>query len=766
MIEIKSAMPTVTFPLKPLSKEPAVPWRTHEGGVDESCSSYGIDCQRSGLVVIDLDVHDEARNGLLSWSLLTQEHDEVENTFSVNTANGGVHYYYLDTTGGGIRNSAGKLGPGIDVRANGGYVVGPGSRIKDANGEEAEYSVRSNVEVQPLPPLLRDLLLSTKASAKGKEEVKEKVVASMQNTNDDHDGEITKSLQAIISSPHGERNDTLNREAYRLASQGIPRSEAEPRLSMAAQAAGLQEPEIGKTIVSAMEKGLIQHQKKIEGKQKEDDDLLKSPQSTPSGYFSDIVMVYRVREALRQEHYACAGEAKQWMKYNLETGIWDRITYSDIISRVTDWCHDEVTKTSKTKNVDMIKASMRCLNKSTVSNIAALLGPKLKVDPIIFDSRPSILVVENGVVNLKTKELKPFNPQYYATQRIPLPYDPTVKSKYVDQILDALPDDAKEWFLIMAGQSLTGYTPSNDTMFFLKGTGSNGKSTLLNLMSATAGSYGGLPPQSSLVRSRNADQFSIMAYKDIRQAIVEELPDKQLDTTRMKALTGTEEMTARALYKNDETFSLKCTIWVSCNILPQVLEYDHATWRRIVLVDFKRTYHKDQSDVRGPNDRLGSDKVRFAALRDKDTKIDFLARRIDGAYKWYRNSMADPKLPDSIVQATNAWRYSGDNIRLWMEECLERDVNSAALNEDLRDSYNNWLEAHGYAPISHKVFLSRLEEHPLYLQWGLKLAKASRIGKLELSQWRDPMKKDRAGYEPRHIGGGAASHVKFVRFAG
>ena len=165
-------------------------------------------------------------------------------------------------------------------------------------------------------------------------------------------------------------------------------------------------------------------------------------------------------------------------------------------------------------------------------------------------------------------------------------------------------------------------------------------------------------------------------------------------------------------------------------------------------------------------DRLGSDKVRFAALRDKDTKIDFLARRVDGAYKWYQGYMADPELPASVFRATNSWRYSGDNIRLWMEECLERDVNSAALNEDLRDSYNNWLEAHGYAPISHKVFLSRLEEHPLYLQWGLKLAKASRIGKLELSQWRDPMKKDRAGYEPRHIGGGAASHVKFVRFAG
>ena len=756
MIKLKMNDQATTFPLKPLSKEPAVPWRSYEGGVAEDCTTYGIDCQRSGLVVIDLDVHDEEKNGLLSWALLTKEH-AIDDTFSVNTANGGVHYYYRDTTRGEIRNSAGKLGAGIDVRANGGYVVGPGSRVMDSKGEEAEYLVRDNVEIQPLPAFLKELLLSPGA--------KNPTQASL-DTDSNTEHSIQQAIQAIVSSTEGSRNDTLNKEAYRLASQGITKDEMHNRLSMAAQAIGLSEAEISKTLSSAIEQGAKKHNKSQQSeKSKENGDLLKSPQSTPSGYFSDIVMLYRVREVLREENYACTGEAKQWMKYNPETGIWDRITYSDIISRVTEWCHDEVTNTSKTKNVDMIKASMRCLNKSTVTNISALLGPQLKVDSSIFDNRPSIIVVDNGVVDLKSKELKPFDARYHVTQRIPLPYDPTVKSKYVDQILDALPDDAKEWFLIMAGQSLTGYKPSNDAMFFLKGNGSNGKSTLLNLMNATSGNYGGLPPQSSLVRSRNADQFSIMGFKGIRQAIVEELPDKQLDTTRMKALTGTEEMTARALYKNDETFTLQCTIWVSCNILPQVLEYDHATWRRIALIEFDKTYHKKQSDVRGPNDRLGSDKVRFAALRDKDTKIDFLARRVDGAYKWYQGYMADPELPASVFRATNAWRYSGDNIRLWMEECLVPDKGSATLNEDLRDSYNNWLEDHGYSPISHKVFLNRLVDHPLFTEWDLTLVKGGRTGKLKLSQWSDPKKKERIGYTPRHIEGSTSSHVKFLRFA-
>ena len=122
-------------------------------------------------------------------------------------------------------------------------------------------------------------------------------------------------------------------------------------------------------------------------------------------------------------------------------------------------------------------------------------------------------------------------------------------------------------------------------------------------------------------------------------------------------------------------------------------------------------------------------------------------------------------IKNALERDRHAWRYSGDNIRLWMEECLVPDKGSATLNEDLRDSYNNWLEDHGYSPISHKVFLNRLVDHPLFTEWDLTLVKGGRTGKLKLSQWSDPKKKERIGYTPRHIEGSTSSHVKFLRFA-
>lgn len=76
----------------------------------------------SGIVVVDIDLA-----GLAILDNLERVHGEVGETWAAETGGGGMHLYYrmprLD-----VRNSAGAIGPGIDVRGNGGYVVAPPSR--------------------------------------------------------------------------------------------------------------------------------------------------------------------------------------------------------------------------------------------------------------------------------------------------------------------------------------------------------------------------------------------------------------------------------------------------------------------------------------------------------------------------------------------------------------------------------------------------------------------------------------------------------------
>ncbi|MCP5115139.1 MAG: bifunctional DNA primase/polymerase, partial [bacterium] len=54
------------------------------------------------------------------------QHGELPKTFTVRTGGGGWHYYFLHP-GGKVKSVNGKIAPGIDIKADGGYVVGPGS---------------------------------------------------------------------------------------------------------------------------------------------------------------------------------------------------------------------------------------------------------------------------------------------------------------------------------------------------------------------------------------------------------------------------------------------------------------------------------------------------------------------------------------------------------------------------------------------------------------------------------------------------------------
>jgi len=83
--------------------------------------------ERSGVVVLDVDVDD---GGLESSAKLERAGTTAPKTARTRTGGGGVHVFFRNPRGTEIRNSAGLLGPGLDVRGEGGYVVVPPSRTQ------------------------------------------------------------------------------------------------------------------------------------------------------------------------------------------------------------------------------------------------------------------------------------------------------------------------------------------------------------------------------------------------------------------------------------------------------------------------------------------------------------------------------------------------------------------------------------------------------------------------------------------------------------
>ncbi len=124
--------------------------------------------QASDLVVIDVDPR---HGGDDAWETLKHELD-VPTTWEVQTGGGGVHAYFHYPEGKSISIGAGVLGPGVDHRGDGGYVVAPPSN--HASGNPYFWDVAEGEPLAKLPESLAQRLIPAKkptkstGSAKGK----------------------------------------------------------------------------------------------------------------------------------------------------------------------------------------------------------------------------------------------------------------------------------------------------------------------------------------------------------------------------------------------------------------------------------------------------------------------------------------------------------------------------------------------------------------------------------------------------------------------
>lgn len=112
----------------------------------------------SGLVVVDIDPD---KGGEDSWTNLEDRFGTVDNTWWIETGSGGYHIYF-DAQDLEVRNSASQIGPGIDVRGEGGYVIAPPSR--HLSGHAYRWSDHLNHKTILQPSVMPEWLMKRLAS--------------------------------------------------------------------------------------------------------------------------------------------------------------------------------------------------------------------------------------------------------------------------------------------------------------------------------------------------------------------------------------------------------------------------------------------------------------------------------------------------------------------------------------------------------------------------------------------------------------------------
>jgi hypothetical protein len=214
---------------------------------------------------LDIDIDPEKGiDGFAAWAVIEAEYGKPPNTIEQNTPRGGRHVLFRWSTAVDIRNSAGRIGRGIDTRGDGGYIVAPPSihpngkayRWKDGLGPDA-------ISLADAPTWLSDLArkksaaqVSTSTALSGttrKLDTRERKYA---------DAAYLAIIRELLRATAGGRNDALNKAAFALGQlvggDLLSRHECEAGLRGAAQQLGLEPREIEATIASGITSGLAE----------------------------------------------------------------------------------------------------------------------------------------------------------------------------------------------------------------------------------------------------------------------------------------------------------------------------------------------------------------------------------------------------------------------------------------------------------------------------------------------------------------------------
>jgi hypothetical protein len=261
-------------PLKPGTGHPARKWKNLAYTPPGSIARWwpgpwfnpGI-VLRDMLVVVDLD--DAAAHGTglpPEWAgashgaevlaaLAGRAGETVAPTYTVTSWRGGTHLYYLAPEGREIRNSAGRVGPMIDIRGQGGMVVGAGS-VREGK----PYEVADDRDPVILPAWLAELATKRAPAA---EQHDTSALTSARDTRGYGAAALRAEVDIVLGAGRGHRNDALNRAAFSLgqlvASGDLAEADVTSALTAAAKAAGLADDDgagtVNRTIASGISAG-------------------------------------------------------------------------------------------------------------------------------------------------------------------------------------------------------------------------------------------------------------------------------------------------------------------------------------------------------------------------------------------------------------------------------------------------------------------------------------------------------------------------------
>lgn len=247
----------------------------------------------------------------------------------------------------------------------------------------------------------------------------------------------------------------------------------------------------------------------------------------------------------------------------------------------------------------------------------------------------------------------------------------------------------------MLGYSLTG-SIRDHALFFLYGTGGNGKGVFLNTWHKIMANYSCVASMETFVASKSERHPTDLAMlRGARTVIAQETEEGQRwAESRIKNLTGGDPISARFMRQDFFTFEPSFKLMIAGNHKPSLRNVDEAVRRRFNLIPFTVTIPKAERDPHLP-EKLEAEWP------------GILAWAIEGCLEWQRIGLAPPP---AVVDATEEYLADEDGLGRFLDErCQTGDLLIMAEVQTLFAAWREWCAENNEFAGSTKRFSQNME---------------------------------------------------------
>ena len=537
------------FPCRPRDKQPLTPHGFKDATTDEEIiyrwwsqhpqANIGIPTGPNTFVVLDVDTRNGGDETLRE---LERQHGELPQTVHVLTGGGGDHYWFRPPA---TPLRCCRLGDGLEIKAEGGYVVAPPSI--HPSGRHYVFEVQGHPDDVPLADMPQWLLelAHTERREEGQGAAASRILPHYRNTT-------LTSLAGTL------RRRGMGEEAILAALRAVNEIQCDPPLPDA---------EVRR--------------------------IARSVASYPPGAAVVVARFYpRVfTQSLLAEHrfLSVGGDRGDFYRYDPQQGLW----LPDAEAFIEHYFRSDVSALGD-------EQKRRYVIGEIIADVRGLCWRSEGLP----EPEPWLIPFKNGIYDLQTGELREFVPEDYFTWSLPWKYNPKARSTFIAEKLENFEPFVRTHFWELLAYCLwRGYPYQRFFVWF--GRGSNGKGFLANVITYALG----VSNVSSVTLSEiQNNRFAPAALYRKLANIAGEVSYADLENTDLlKKLTGNDWLLCERKYREPFPFKNHAKLLFLTNQVPKTRDTTDAFYRRTFLVHFERQFVEDPKVLNQLNQLGGSE---------------------------------------------------------------------------------------------------------------------------------------------------------------